>query len=119
MTTLEKRKQANAAYYANNKNHVVSIRLDDNTMAIWNRMAAETTISKNALLRSILSGATIKTPNPKVTDDVLRELSAIGNNLNQLAKAKNEADRAGVQLSGIGLRLDEVKKQLDEIKAKL
>lgn len=47
------------------------------------------------------------------------ELSAIGNNINQLARAANIANESGMQLSGLGLRLQDLKDQLKALKEKL
>ena len=88
-------------------------------MARFKELEEESNLGKSQLVRAILAKAEIKKPNPKVTDDVLRELSAIGNNINQLAKAANIATESGVTLSGLGLRLQEMKDQLAELKAKL
>ena len=119
MTTQLTRKEQNANYYQKNKSHVVSVRLNQNTMAKFKELEEETQLGKSELVRAILDKAEIRKPNPKVTDDVLRELSAIGNNINQLAKAANIATESGMQLSGLGDRLKELKEQLALIKEKL
>lgn len=115
----ERKKEQNANYYQKKKSHVVSIRLTETTMARFKELEEESDLGKSQLVRAILDKAEIKKPNPKVTDDVLRELSAIGNNINQLAKAANIATESGVTLSGLGLRLQEMKDQLAALKEKL
>jgi len=119
MTTQIEKKEQNANYYQKNKSHVVSIRLTESTMARFKELEEESNLGKSQLIRAILAKAEIKKPNPKVTDDVLRELSAIGNNINQLAKAANIATEADVSLNGLGARLNELKAQLVLIKEKL
>jgi predicted DNA-binding protein len=116
MTTQNER---NKEYYEKTKGFVVSIRLSGSTMEKFDQLTAQTNKGKSELIRAILEGATIKVPNPKVTDDVLRELSAIGNNLNQLAHANNIAKETGLQLSGLGLKIQEVRNELALIKERL
>lgn len=120
MTTQElSKKEQNANYYKKHKSYVVSVRLNEGTMEKFKDLEEETKLGKSQLVRAILDKAEIKKPNPKVTDDVLRELSAIGNNINQLAKAANIANESGLQLSGLGLRLQDMKEQLAALKEKL
>jgi len=111
--------QKNREYYEKAKANVFSLRLSNDTTELFNEMCSTTDKGKSELIRAILEGATIRTPNPKVTDDVLRELSAIGNNINQLARLNNEAKANGVQLHGIALKIDEFKTQLKELSDKL
>lgn len=119
MTTQLTKKEQNANYYQKNKSFVVSVRLNENTMTKFKELEEETKLGKSELVRAILEKAEIRKPNPKVTDDVLRELSAIGNNINQLARAANIANESGMQLSGLGLRLQDLKDQLAALKEKL
>jgi hypothetical protein len=119
MTTQITKKEQNANYYQKNKSHVVSVRLNEKTMTKFKELEEETKLGKSELVRAILDKAEIRKPNPKVTDDVLRELSAIGNNINQLARAANIANESGMQLSGLGLRLQDLKDQLAALKEKL
>lgn len=119
MTTQITKKEQNANYYQKNKSYVVSVRLSQETMAKFKELEDETKLGKSQLVRAILDKAEIRTPNPKVTDDVLRELSAIGNNINQLSRAANIATESGMQLSGLGARLHELREQLSLIKEKL
>lgn len=117
-TQLPTKKQQNANYYQKTKSHVVSVRLNEETMSKFKELEDETSLGKSELVRAILDKAVIKKPNPKVTDDVLRELSSIGNNINQLARAVNIANEASVS-ANIGKRLSELQTQLELIRDKL
>lgn len=122
MTTQNEQQKAkpnrNKEYYEKTKGFVVSIRLSSSTMEKFDQMTEQTQLGKSQLIRAILDDATIKVPNPRITDDVLRELSAIGNNINQLAKAANIANESGGSFS-CGKRLEELKHELALIKEKL
>lgn len=89
-------------------------------MEKFDQMTEETQLGKSQLIRAILDGATIKVPNPKVTEELLRQLAAIGNNLNQLTKIANEAHNAGLtNAEGLKLRLDDINSKIDVIKGQL
>lgn len=117
-TTPKTKTQQNHEYYIKSKSNVFSLRLNDETAALFNEMARTTDKGKSELIRAILESATIRIPNPKVTNDVLRELSAIGNNINQLTKAVNAANEANVK-TVIGSRLNELHEDLKLIQEKL
>jgi len=124
MTTLNEQQknktERNKEYYKKSKGFVVSIRLSGSTMEKFDQMTEQTKMGKSELIRAILDGATIKVPNPKVTDDLLRQLIAIGNNLNQLTRVANEAHKEGlVNVGGLTSRLTDIQTQIDVIKGQL
>lgn len=124
MTTQNEQQKAkpnrNKDYYEKTKGFVVSIRLPGSTMEKFDQMTEETQLGKSQLIRAILDGATIKVPNPRVTDELLRELKSIGNNLNQLTKVANEAHRAGLtNAEGLRLRLLDIQAQIELIEGQL
>lgn len=119
MNTNDKQKEANKRNYGNARERVFTVRLTQEEADKINDAVTQTNTSKGAVIRAAIENIQIRTPNPKVTDDVLRELSAIGNNINQLARLHNEAHQSGLQLSGLGLKLSEIKSELEAIKERL
>ncbi|WP_434516308.1 plasmid mobilization relaxosome protein MobC [Dechloromonas sp. ARDL1] len=124
MTTQNEQQKAkpnrNKEYYEKTKGFVVSIRLPGSTMEKFDQMTEETQLGKSQLIKAILDGATIKVPNPRVTEELLRQLTAIGNNLNQLTKIANEAHKAGlINVGGLTSRLNDIYSQIDVIKGQL
>jgi len=119
-TTSKTKTQQNHDYYIKSKSNVFSLRLNDETAALFNEMARTTDKGKSELIRAILEGATIRIPNPKVTDDVLKALNAIGNNLNQLTRVANEASKEGlVNVGSLTDRIYSFQSALESFKAKL
>ena len=120
MTTPKTKTQKNKEYYSKSKSNVFSLRLSDETTELFNEMCSTTGKGKSELIRAILDGATIRTPNTKLTNDVLRELSAIGNNLNQLTHVANIASKEGlVNVGGLTDRITSIENLLKEMSAKL
>lgn len=124
MTTQNEQQKAkpnrNKEYYEKSKGFVVSIRLNGPTMEKFDQMTERLQVGKSQLIRAILDGATIKAPNPRVTEELLRELKAIGNNLNQLTKIANEAHREGlVNVGGLTSRLLDIDAQIKLIEGRL
>lgn len=124
MTTQDKTKKTkaekNKEYYEKSKGFVVSIRLPGATMEKFDLMTEQTQLGKSELIRAILEGASIKVPNPNATEGLLRELTAIGNNLNQLTRVANEANREGlINVGGLTSRLIDIDAQIKLIGRKL
>lgn len=120
MNTATTKTEKNAAYHQKVKSNVVTIRLDDDSMTEFNALCATSKLGKSALMRSFLNHVTIKAPNTKATESVIRELRAIGNNINQITKIANSAHKEGmVNHGGLSARLKEFQEQLKQIEDKL
>lgn len=70
-----------------------TVRLNAEEYAKLKSMAAETGISMEALIRKLIMDKSIRSRPPDTYADILRQLSAIGNNLNQLAWRANATKR--------------------------
>lgn len=71
------------------RNIKLSVRLNENEHAHLNRLAEKSALKKEPLIRSLIMGREIKArPTPEYLE-LLRELSAIGNNINQIARIAN------------------------------
>ena len=67
------------------RNHFVGVWLDDKEYIHLNQLCATSGLSASAVLRQILSGTQLRPRPPDQYTALLRELSAIGNNINQIA----------------------------------
>ena len=67
------------------RNHFVGVWLDDKEYIHLNQLCATSGLSASAVLRQILSGTQLRPRPPDQYTALLRELSAIGNNVNQIA----------------------------------
>ena len=66
------------------RNHRVRVWLDDDEYQTLNLLVAKTSMSREAVLRDMLAGLTVKEKPPTEYADILIQLRKIGNNLNQL-----------------------------------
>ena len=73
----------------------VEVRLDDAEDIKLHELMNDTGFNASQLIRSLIIGAEIKSRPPDIMPKILRELSAIGNNINQIAKVANYSDRVG------------------------
>ena len=67
------------------RKHFIGAWLDDKEYNHLNQLCATSGLSASAVLRQILSGTQRHPRPPDQYTDLLRELSAIGNNVNQIA----------------------------------
>ena len=67
------------------RNHFVGVWLDDKEYIHLNQLCTTSGLSASAVLRQILSGTQLHPRPPDQYTALLRELSAIGNNVNQIA----------------------------------
>ncbi|MEM7581700.1 MAG: MobC family plasmid mobilization relaxosome protein [Cyanobacteria bacterium P01_A01_bin.80] len=82
---------------ATKRTHIYTIRLSDLELD-WLRMkASDAGISASNLIRRLTFGKPLPKRMSKISLATYQELSRIGNNLNQLAKASNTAIKSGVQ----------------------
>ena len=112
--------EANKQSYLKHKDNVFTLRIYDEQKAVLEAQSELTGLSKAALIRATIENVTIKPKNDKFDKLVLRELNAIGNNLNQLARIANESALAGLlNKDSLILKLDEIKSELVIIREKL
>lgn len=69
------------------------IMLSDDEDTKLHNMMCETGFTASQLIRSLITQTEIKTRPPSAMPQLLRELSAIGNNVNQIAKVANYSDK--------------------------
>ncbi len=75
-----------------NRPYRVEIRLNDNEDIKLHNLMRETGFNASQLIRSLILHTEIKTRPPDEYPKLLRELSAIGNNVNQIARKANSTD---------------------------
>ena len=82
------------------RRHVIPLRLTENELKHLNRLAAQSGLSREKLLRALIMGETIR-PRPCTHHaGLLRKVAGLCNNANQLARVANtygEADAASVE----------------------
>lgn len=71
------------------RNHFVGVWLDGKEYIHLNQLCTTSGLSASAVLRQILSGTQLRPRPPDQYTALLRELSAIGNNVNQIAHWAN------------------------------
>ena len=112
--------ESNFKSYAKHKERVFTVRLDEEQRAFLTDKAKKTGLSKASLIRATLDGITIRPKNDKITQAVLKEMNAWGNNLNQLAKIANESSKAGLlNNESLANKLEELKSELVLLREKL
>ena len=70
----------------------LEVRLNDSEDVKLHELMCETGFNASQLIRSLISRTEIKTRPPYELPKLLRELSAIGNNVNQIARKANSTD---------------------------
>lgn len=76
------------------RRRVISLRLTEKELQHLNRLAAQSGLSREKLLRALIMGETIR-PRPCTHhEDLLRKVSGLCNNANQLAHQANSTGRA-------------------------
>ena len=73
------------------RKHFIGVWLDDKEYDHLMQLCATSGLSTSAVLRQILSGTQLRPRPPDQYTALLRELSAIGNNVNQIAHWANAA----------------------------
>ncbi len=71
------------------RNHFIGVWLDDKEYAYLNQLCETSGLSASGLLRQVLAGVQLRPRPPVEYIHLLRELSAIGNNVNQIAHWAN------------------------------
>ena len=67
------------------RNYFIGLWLDEKEYGQLQKQCSVTGLSKSALVRKLLAGTQIRPRPPDQYSALLRELSAIGNNINQIA----------------------------------
>lgn len=67
------------------RNHYIGFWLDDKEYDHLNQICAASGLSVSALVRKLIAGTQLRPRPPDQYAALLRELSAIGNNINQIA----------------------------------
>ncbi len=76
------------------RSHCVGLWLDKDELAHLKRQCELSGLTANAYLRKLLLGEAVRPRPPDEYAALLRELSALGNNLNQLARKANSLGTA-------------------------
>jgi len=71
----------------------ISVRLNDIEHSRLKKQSGLSGLSGEALIRSLIMGMDIKPIPPDQLGEILRQLSAIGNNINQIARVANGMGR--------------------------
>lgn len=71
------------------RKHALTLRLNDSEWEHLKMLVGATNDNTQTFLRQMILGAEIKARRPEQYRDLLYELSAIGNNINQIARAAN------------------------------
>ena len=72
-----------------NRQHFVGLWLDDKEQGQLAKLCKQSGLSASVLLRELIAGMEIKPRPPEEYAALLRQLSGIGNNINQLARWAN------------------------------
>lgn len=95
------------------RNHRVHVYLNDEELQQLNIMVAYTSQSREAVLRDLISGLTVKEKPPVEYGEILRELRRIGANVNQMTATLHAHGFADVP------QIEKVTKQLESIESRL
>ena len=71
------------------RNHALTLRLNDEELKHLKDQVVASGLTTQTFLRLLIAGQKIKPRRPEVFIDLLHELSAIGNNINQIARSVN------------------------------
>ena len=67
----------------------ISVRLNEQEHEYLKRQSEFSGLPMEPFIRSLIMGCTLKPRPPEIYRELLREIAAIGNNVNQLARAAN------------------------------
>ena len=67
------------------RTHSIRVWLDDEEYQTMNLLVASTCLNRSEVIRSLISGLTVKEKPPIEYGDIVVQLRKIGNNLNQIA----------------------------------
>lgn len=71
------------------RSYRVSVRLGEQEMKHLNRQVKRSGLRREPYLRALITGTEIKEHPPEQWAEIVRQLSAIGNNINQIAHIAN------------------------------
>ena len=73
------------------RNNIVVVHLNDKELANFNKNCVATGLPREVVLRELIKGCVVRPKRPDSYIPLVRELSAIGNNINQIAHCANYA----------------------------
>ena len=76
------------------RNHHISVWLDDRELGHLRKQAAVAGLGIDPFIRQLIRGVELRPKPPEEYAELLREMSAIGNNINQLAHQANARGEA-------------------------
>ncbi len=77
------------------RDHFIGLWLDDSEYCRLMKQCSLSGLSTSVLLRQLIMGVQLRPRPPDTYASLLRELSAIGNNVNQIARNTNAKKEAG------------------------
>ena len=77
------------------RRHVIPLRLTEKELQHLNQLAAQSGLSREQLLRALIMGKTIRPRPCSHHEDLLRKVSGLCNNANQVAHRANSTGVAG------------------------
>ena len=94
----------------------LEVRLNDSEDVKLHELMCETGFNASQLIRSLISRTEIKTRPPDELPKLLRELSAIGNNVNQIArKAKSTDNIAEDEVTKMRVAFENLSKEVRKL----
>lgn len=112
-------KKLNQANYEKAKDRVFTVRLSQEEADRLNALVEQTGVTKGALIRAAIGNIQVKPISSKINEQMIKEVNAIGNNINQLTALANGANSMGLPLPGLAAKLKEFKEVMDSIEARL
>ena len=95
------------------------IMLNENEDIKLNELMRDTGFSAAHIIRTLIMGAEIKSRPPDLAPKILREISAIGNNVNQIAKVANYSGNVGnedlKEIKDMNITLKELSKKVRDM----
>lgn len=115
MNTQDKLKEQNARNYGNARERVFTVRLSQEEADQLNAIVAQTGQSKGSLIRAALQNIQVKQIDDRLSEKMIKELKAIGNNLNQLTAHARGLEKMGMPLPGLALKVNEFKNLVERM----
>ena len=98
----------------------ISVRLNEQEHAHLKRLSETTGLKMEPLIRQLILGRDVKPRPPENLAELLRQISAMGNNINQIAKRANETGRVyDTDIQEIRASQKEIWKKIDELLTRL
>lgn len=96
--------------------HHISIWLNDKELSYLKVLSEKSGLKKDPLIRSLIMGQKLRAKPTEEYCRILRELSAIGNNINQIARIANTNRKiGGEEISKAVRMLDDVWRKIKDV----